>query len=118
VFLDNHVAEVDPDPELDALLRRGARVAIGHPALYLDCAPDGVHHAPKLGQETVAGVLYDPAPVLGDLGVDQLTEMSFEPLVRPLLIRPHQARVPGHIGGKDRGEAAGRGHVSRGGRLV
>jgi hypothetical protein len=56
-------------------------------------AAHGVHNTCKFRQEPVAGVLYDPTPVLGDLGIDQLTEMSFEPLVRALLIRPHQARV-------------------------
>jgi hypothetical protein len=33
--------------------------------------------------------------------------------VRSLLIRPDEARVPGHVGGEDRGEAADRGHLSR-----
>jgi hypothetical protein len=32
--------------------------------------------------------------------------------VRPFLIRTHQARVPCHIGGEDRGEATRRGHSS------
>jgi hypothetical protein len=31
VRLNNHVAEVDPDAELDPLLGRGARVAVGYP---------------------------------------------------------------------------------------
>jgi hypothetical protein len=62
VFLGNHITEVDPDAQLDPLLRRGGRVAIGHPALDLDRTPDGIHNAGKLGQKTVAGVLYDPAP--------------------------------------------------------
>ena len=50
--------------------------------------------------------LTTPAPVLGDLRIDQLPEMPFEPLVRPLLIGSPQARIPRHIGGEDRGEAA------------
>jgi hypothetical protein len=48
--------------------------------------------------------------VLRDLRLNQLAEMRLEPLVRALLIRPHEARVPRHIGGEDRGEAADRGH--------
>src|SRR5580704_14519526 len=43
--------------------------------------------------------------------------MGLEPLVRPLLIAPHQARVPRHIGGEDRGEAADRGHIAPGSRV-
>ena len=88
----------------------GDPVAIGHPPLHLRGAPDGVNDAGEFGQEAVAGVLHDPAPVLGDLRIDQLLEVSFEPLVRPLLVLPHQARVPRHIGGEDRGEAASGGH--------
>jgi hypothetical protein len=37
--------------------------------------------------------------------------MRLEPLVRPFLIRTHQPRIPRHIGGEDRGEAAGLAHV-------
>jgi hypothetical protein len=36
--------------------------------------------------------------------------------MRPLLIHTHQAGVPGHVGGEDRGEAADRGHFGAGGR--
>jgi hypothetical protein len=50
------------------------------------------------------------APVLRDLRLDQVPEVSLQPFMRPLLIRPHQARVPGHVGGEDRGEAASGGH--------
>ena len=51
--------------------------------------------------------------MLFDFRLDKLPEMRFEPVVRPFLIRPHQARVARHIGGEDRGEAAGLAHVSR-----
>ena len=37
--------------------------------------------------------------------------------MRPLLIRPHQARIARHVGGEDRGEAADGGHVSAGEKL-
>src|SRR5208282_2314898 len=30
--------------------------------------------------------------------------------VRPFLVRPHQPRIPRHIGGEDRGEPAGGSH--------
>ena len=70
----------------------------------------------KFRQQAVAGVLDDPAPVLLDLRIDQLPEMRLEPFVRPLLIRAHQARVPRHVGGEDRGEAADRRHLWPGGR--
>jgi hypothetical protein len=89
VFLNDHVAEIDPNPELDPLLRQGGRISLGHAPLHFRRATNSVNHARELGQEAVAGVLYDPAPVLRDLRIDQLPEMSLEPLVRPLLIRAH-----------------------------
>jgi hypothetical protein len=39
--------------------------------------------------------------------------LRLQALMSPLLIRPHQARVPRHVGGEDRGEAADRGTYSR-----
>ena len=118
VPLGDHIAQVDPDAELNPFFRRGSRVPLGHLSLHLDRAPDGVDHTRELGKEPVAGVLHDPAPVLRDLRLDQVAEVSLEPLVRPLLILPHQARIPRHVGGEDRGEAADGGHGLSGGRLT
>src|SRR5439155_1541999 len=69
------------------LLRRGARVALGHAPLHLRGAPHGINHARELGKEAVARILHDPPPVLGDLRLDQVPEVRFQPLVRPPLIR-------------------------------
>jgi hypothetical protein len=118
VLLSNHVAEVDPDAEPDALLIGHLGLAVDHPALDLQSASHGVHHTGKFGQQPVAGVLYGTAPVFPDLRLDQLPEMRFQAFVRPLLIRAHQARVAGHVGGEDRGEAADGGHLSVGGQLA
>ena len=88
VLLGNHIAEFDADEELDPLLRRGARIALGHAALDRDRAPNGVDDAGKFRQETVAGVLHDTPTVLLDLQIDGFFEMDLEPRVRPLLVRP------------------------------
>ena len=40
---------------------------LGHPALNLHSAAHGIDNTRELCQEAVAGVLHDPAPVLGDL---------------------------------------------------
>jgi hypothetical protein len=99
VLLSDHISQIDPDAELDPLLRRGARIALKHPALDLHSAAHGVNHAGELGKKAVAGVLHNPTAVLLNLRIDQLLEVRLEPLVRPVLIRAHQARVPRHIGG-------------------
>jgi len=104
--LGDHVAQVDTDAELDPLLGRDALILLGHAALDLDGAPNGIDHARKLGKEAVAGVFYDTAAVFADLRIDQLLEVGFEPLVGAFLVRTHQTRVTGHIGGEDRGQAA------------
>jgi hypothetical protein len=115
VALDDHVAEVDTDAELNPLL---SLIALDHPALDLDGATHAIHNAGKLRQKTVAGVLYGAPPVLADLRLDQLLEVRFEPFVRPLLIRSHKPTVARHVGGQDRGEAADRGHFGAGARLA
>jgi len=103
IALGNHVAQVNPDPELDPALRRGVRIPLGHPPLHLDGAAHCIHHAGELGQEAIAGALDDPAPVFGDLRLDQFPEVCSQARVRPLLIHAHQARVPRRIGGEDCG---------------
>ena len=118
MLLNDHISQVDPDAELDPLLRRSACIALDHSPLDLDRAPHRINNTGKIRQEAVAGVLYDPAPVLGDLRIDQLLEVRLQPLVRPLLIRAHQARIAGHVGGEDRGETADRGHFLPGDGLV
>ena len=106
------------DIPTDAPLRRDGGVGLGHASLDLGSTPDGIHNTGKFRQEPVAGVLYDPAPVLGDLGIDQLAEVRLEVFVGAFFVRAHQARVPGHVGGEDRGEAADRGHDLSSGRLA
>jgi hypothetical protein len=89
VFLNDHIAEIDAHTEPDPALPLHLGLALGHPALEIDRTPDGIHHARELGQEAVAGALYDPTPVLLDLGLNQLPKVGLKSLVRPLLIRAH-----------------------------
>jgi alkylhydroperoxidase family enzyme len=46
------------------------------------------------------GILYDAPAMLCDLRLNELPDMRLEPLVCPLLVRPHQPRIAGHIGGE------------------
>ena len=110
VLFNDHIAEIDPDAEPDPALFGHVRLTVDHPALDLDRTPDRVDHAGEFREQAVAGVLYDPAAVLGDLRVYQLAEMRFEARVRPLLVLAHQPGIADYISGKDCGEAAGRGH--------
>ena len=105
VLLSDHVAEIDADAEVDAAVFSHAGIAFGHPTLHLDRAAHRAYYARELSQQSVAGVLYGSASVFIDPRINQLPEMRLEPRVRALLVRAHQTRVPGHIGGEDRGQA-------------
>ena len=58
--------------------RVGVRVS-----LQLGPTAQGVYHACKFRQHSVASVLHDATAMLLDLRISQLAEMRLEPLVRP-----------------------------------
>ena len=110
VAVDDDVAEVDPDPEPDPAVLRHAGFAVDHRPLHLGGTADGVDDARELDQHPVASVLYDASAMLLDFRIDELAEKCLEPLVRSFLVHPHQARVAGHVGGKDRSQTTDRRH--------
>jgi hypothetical protein len=112
VVLDNNVALVNADAELDAVVQRRRCIALRHASLHLGRAAQGIDHACKFSQHAVAGVLYDAAAMLLDFRANQITEMRLEAFVGAFFIGTHQARIARHIGGEDRGKAAGRVHSS------
>jgi hypothetical protein len=112
VAVNDHVAEIDADAQLNAVVRRDAAVPVGHRLLHLDRATHRIDGAGKLHQQAVASGLDDAAMVLGDLWIEEFAAQRFEAFERALLIRPHQPRIPRHIGGEDRSETAGLVHVS------
>jgi hypothetical protein len=70
VVLDDHVAEVDADPERDALVRRALGLVLGHGALDLGGREHRAHCARELDQRAVAGQLDDAAlwrPIAGSI---------------------------------------------------
>jgi len=75
--------------------------------LYRDGTAHRVDDAGKFHQHAVAGGLDDAAVMLGDFRIEELAAQRLEAFERALLVRPHQPRVPRHIGGEDRGEATG-----------
>jgi hypothetical protein len=106
VALDNHVAEIDADAQFDAALRRDTGVPLRHRLLHFNRAAHRIDHARKFHQQAIAGGLDDAARMLGDLRIEKVAAQRFEAFERALLIRPHQPRIPRHIGGEDRRETA------------
>ena len=88
--LDDHVAEVDADPEADALGLGHARLPLGHAALDRDRARDGVDDAGELAERAVAHELDDAAAVLGDERLDELPAVRLEARERAGLVALHQ----------------------------
>ncbi len=76
--VDDYVPLVYAHPKLDTLVSGHFGIAIGHPALDLDSAPQGIYHAAELDQHAVPGRLHDAASILGDLGINDGTTMGLE----------------------------------------
>ena len=101
VALDDHVAEVDSDPERDPLVLGNADVAPGERLLDVDGAGQSVDDARELRQQAVAHQLDDAPAVGGHLGIDQVTAKRLERGERAGLVRLHEARVADHVRGQD-----------------
>jgi hypothetical protein len=85
--IDYDVADIDANPELDALLNWHLCIALGHPALDIKRAAHCVHYAAKLSQQPIAGVFDNTAAVFGNLGIDKGAQMVLELDVRALFIQ-------------------------------
>src|SRR6516225_68331 len=94
-----------PNSESDVLVLGDTGIAIDHRALGLRCTPHRIHHARKLHQHAVAGVLDDAAAVLENR-INQLTEMRFDPFVGAFLIGTHKPAVTGDVGDENGGQPA------------
>ena len=89
VLLDDDIAQINADAELDPPRRRHIGIAPRHPALDFGCARHGVHDAAELHQHAVAGRLDDTAVVLGNRGINELKPVSFEACKCPRLVDLH-----------------------------
>ena len=83
VALDDDVAEIDADAELDARCPPARRVALGHLALHVDRAAHRVDDAGELDQQAVASGFDDAAAMLLDLRVGKLAPEDLQSLSVP-----------------------------------
>ncbi len=86
--VDDDVAEIDADAQVDAAIRRQVGVALGHAALNLDGAAHGIDDAGEFDEQPVARRLDDAALMLGDLRVDEVLAVRLEALQRSRRHRP------------------------------
>src|SRR5260370_13174654 len=94
VAFDDHVAEIDADAQLDAVVRPDAGVPLGHRLLHLDRAADRIDDAGKFDQHAVAGGLDDPAVLFDDLRIEQIAAQRYEAFGRAFPVRSHHSQIP------------------------
>src|SRR5215472_5258030 len=110
VVFDDHVTQIDPNPEVNTIIHLDAGVPSIYCLLDLDRTPHSIDDTGKFDQQAIPCGLDDPSMVLGDFGINEFATQSFEALKGAFFVRPHQPRVTGNISGKDRGETAGLAH--------
>ena len=104
VALDDDVAEIDADAEIEPLLGRHGGVALRLLLLHLDGAAHGVDDAGELDQQAVAHGLDQPPVMGGDLRLEDLLQVGLEAGARALLVDLAQAAIADDIGDQDGGE--------------
>ena len=103
-LLDDDVADIDADAELDPLVLRHLGVALDHAAVDFHRAAYSIDNASELDQQPITCRLDDAAVMLRDLRVDQLAPMRLQRRQRADLVGAHQTAVSGDIGGQDGGK--------------
>ena len=93
IAVDHHVAQIDPDAELNALVFRKIGVAFGYGSLCLCGSTNRIDDACELGQHPVAHEFDDTPMVLGDLGIDEVRAQCLEGRYRAFLVCADQAGV-------------------------
>ena len=110
--LDDHVAEVDADAKLHALVGVGHRgVARRDLLLDLDRALDRVDHRRKLCEDRIARRV-DDAPAAGRRALGKDGAPLVQRAHRRLRVALHVAAVADDVGGEDRGQPPLRAHAA------
>src|SRR5262249_52312549 len=82
----------------------------GHLALNVDGTAQRIDNTAEFDEQPVAGGFDEPAPVLGDCGIEELAAQPSETSEGAALVGADQPRIARHIGREDRREAAGLAH--------
>src|SRR5467141_4783233 len=96
VAIDDNVAEIHTDPQLEATLQRDGVVHCTRRSLHLESATERVDDARKIRQQAVTCGADDPSAMRRDQRVDGAAELA-ERSMRAGLILAHQAAEPDHI---------------------
>ena len=110
VALLDHVAQMNADAELNALVWRDLSVALDHRPLDLDGAVNSVDDAPELDDRAVAGPLDNAAVMHRDCGIDQVAPKGAKPSESSILVRARKPGVADDVSDQDRREFPGLAH--------
>ncbi|HXG81480.1 MAG TPA: hypothetical protein VNJ05_06740 [Sphingomicrobium sp.] len=106
VIIDNHVAQIDSNPEFDAAVIGNPDIAGAHFPLNFGRAFDRIHNAGEFDEHPIAGQFDNPPVMLRNGRIDELGAVSLEAGQCADFIRAHKAAVAHYIGGHDRGQSA------------
>ncbi len=106
VALNDHIAQIDADPEFDAPLLGHTGITLSHAALDRDGAFHRIDDAAEFDQGAIAHQLDDTPTVAFDLGVDEFGPVRLQGIERTDLVLAHQAAVADHVGTQDSGKPA------------
>ena len=81
-----------------------ARIPFDHRILHFDGAANGIHHAAKLDQRTVACALHHTSFVHSNGGIDQVAPQRAQSSQRAVFVRAGESAEPSHVSRKDRRE--------------
>jgi hypothetical protein len=95
VFVDDDIAGIDPNAQLELLVVVGGR--IGQAMLDVDGAAHRFNGAVELHKEPVAFAADESTLISADRRFDQVFDTIAKAGMRTLLVDAHQAAVPDHI---------------------
>ncbi len=102
VAVDDDIAEVDTDPESNALVLGQAVIVLGNSLLDLGCRGHGIDNAGELRQHAISHQLDDTAAMLGYLWIDEVPTQGFQAPEGAFLVGSDQARIPHDVRREDR----------------
>ena len=100
-LVDDDVADIDADAELDPAILRNGCIAFSHGTLDFHGATGCVDRTRKFDQSAVARGFDHTAAMFRNLGIDQFAAASLERCESTFLVSTHQAAIACNISSKN-----------------
>ena len=95
--IDDDIADVDANPELDPVVIGDTGIGLQHGTLDRHGAGHGVHDAGEFHQQSIPGSMHNPAVVPCDAGVDTLASVRLQRRMGANVVDTHQPAVAGDV---------------------